>query len=553
MNMRNHFLAMLVAAFCVVGHADEDQADTKATAKAWQEHYTQAARQYAISLDAAGEKYALLLRDKPVLDWTSIEDYNGAVFVWTRNKRPEVVGTFFSLPRDGTKKRLVVHEFASFSFGQVQLAEQAGREWRPPPLKQFTAVPDAPPPARTAQQRRLQSRQLARPFSAHMNRRGKRWELRLLPKPVLEYDAVSDEVLGGALFLFVAYSTDPDILLLLEAHQTDSGTQWVYQPIRFSDKSLFLSYNKRNVWQSLRGKHGPAGPDTADPQYTVLKSETVAVTVPAEDKEDCVAQTQCDFGLCDDQKDGETEQTDKRLEFMRGLIGAIKVKPDDRDSRVATRFNEEPLLRFGDSVRNASDGSLWKLGAGRPQAIVGIEFQTVNGKPSLGYEFLCLTEEKFELKGGDNWTWTPTKSALEFKPIAAARPPHESATVRLRQMKQLARRFSATETHKGEQYVLRLLPQPIDQYVFDQEREDHQGAIFVFAHGTNPEVALLVESRENAWKYALGRLAGAEVTVKLADRIVWTKRPMYKVGLSWQGEYICVNHPIDSLQPRSDK
>ena len=116
-----------------------------------------------------------------------------------------------------------------------------------------------------------------------MNRSGKRWDLRLLPKPVFEYDAVSDQVLGGALFLFVAFSTDPDILLLLEARQTEGGMQWVYQPVRFSDKSLFLSYNKQNIWQSLRGKHGPAGPDTADPQYLVLKSEIVAVAVPPED------------------------------------------------------------------------------------------------------------------------------------------------------------------------------------------------------------------------------------------------------------------------------
>jgi hypothetical protein len=281
-----HQLTLLVAALCFVGPADRDQADTKATAKAWQQHYSQAARQYVMSLETAGGKHALLLRDKPVLNWISIENYNGAVFVWTHDKRPEVVGTFFSLPRNGTKQRTVVHEFASFSFGQVQLAERAGREWRPPPLKKFAALPGAPPPAPTARKRRLQSRQLARQFSAYMNRLGKRWELRLLPKPVFEYDAVSDQVLGGALFLFVAFSTDPDILLLLEARKTDGGTQWVYQPVRFSDKSLFLSYNKRNIWQSLRGKHGPAGPDTADPQYIVLKSETVAVTVPPEDNKE---------------------------------------------------------------------------------------------------------------------------------------------------------------------------------------------------------------------------------------------------------------------------
>lgn len=260
----------------------------------------------------------------------------------------------------------------------------------------------------------------------------------------------------------------------------------------------------------------------------------------------------CVSAFCDEPRNSNDLEKDVRLEFMRGVIQAMKVKPDEADSKLATKFNREPLLRFGDPVRNASDGSLWKLGSGRPQAIVGLEFQTVNGKPSLGYEFLCLTEEKFELQGGDNWTWTPKQSALEFKRIDGASPPHESAAVRLRQMKELARRFSATE-HHYEDYVLRLLARPVDQYVIDPQEQSHQGAIFILAHGTNPEVALLIEPLNNGWQYALGRLTGAKVIVKLDDRVVWAKKPMYEIGLSWQGDYICVNHPTDAPAARSDE
>ena len=72
-------LAVFLAAISLLGQADRDQANANDTAKAWQQYYSKIAGQYSLSLDNAGEDHALMLRDKPVLDWTSIEDYNGAV------------------------------------------------------------------------------------------------------------------------------------------------------------------------------------------------------------------------------------------------------------------------------------------------------------------------------------------------------------------------------------------------------------------------------------------------------------------------------------------
>ena len=57
----------------------------------------------------------------------------------------------------------------------------------------------------------------------------------------------------------------------------------------------------------------------------------------------------------------------------------------------------------------------------------------------------------------------------------------------------LARRFTVSEKLEGEDFVLRLLPSPIDQYPLGEGKKELTGAVFVFVHGTNPEALLTIE------------------------------------------------------------
>lgn len=241
----------------------------------WNEFYSQAARRY--ELTRAADDNVVPINDKAIFEWTSIDDYHGAVFAWCEEGRPILVGTVFSFPLSGSDQRLAVHEFASFAAPEVELSGPDDIQWAPPPVGEFERVPDAAPPPDSANLLRIQCRRLAKGFSAQLNRRGDIWELRLLPTPLLEYAKVSDEVLGGGLFAFVGYSTDPEILLLVEARNTDDGPAWFCHPVRFSDKSLYLDYEQKRVWESLRTAHGGEGPDSDDPNYRVLSSERIPV------------------------------------------------------------------------------------------------------------------------------------------------------------------------------------------------------------------------------------------------------------------------------------
>ena len=192
------------------------------------------------------------------------------------------------------------------------------------------------------------------------------------------------------------------------------------------------------------------------------------------------------------------------------------------------------MLRFGDATRETSDGSLWKLGERRPQVIVALEFTHSGDRTLLQYEFLCLIGERFALTTSEGWTWTPTSSAIEWKSHSATNSP--SPAVRFRQLKQFVRRFKASEEYEGQKFVLRMMSQPINRYQID-DQSNHEGAVFVFANGTNPEVLLIVESTDEGWRYALARLCGAAAKVSLDGATVWTKPPMSEVGKSWTLDY----------------
>jgi hypothetical protein len=122
--------------------------------------------------------------------------------------------------------------------------------------------------------------------------------------------------------------------------------------------------------------------------------------------------------------------------------------------------------------------------------------------------------------------WSPRGAPIKFKPIPNAPAPDATPQRRSRQLRELARRFTAREDVKDERCELRLMPTPIDRYEpSSADRAD--GAIFFFVFGTNPEVVLLVESDGTSWRYAAARLTGAQVvTLSLDSAVVWEGAPL---------------------------
>ena len=218
--------------------------------------YLADATEYAIYRDVE-KRETLELQRQPIYAWTNPTrdgGQTGDVFVWTYRGRPEVVGSIFSHPMDG--RRRVVHEFHSLSPVIVYPGGDPGSRWQPNAGAVLKPLPGAPIPAESPARRRLQLKSLAREFSAHSvtPATGERWDMRLQTTPLVQYGPVDPDILGGALFGFVTNAgTDPEVMLLIEARNTEQGRQWMFTPARFSDYSLFLRYKDQQIWSAVRG------------------------------------------------------------------------------------------------------------------------------------------------------------------------------------------------------------------------------------------------------------------------------------------------------------
>jgi len=189
-----------------------------------------------------------------------------------------------------------------------------------------------------------------------------------------------------------------------------------------------------------------------------------------------------------------------------------------------------PVMCFGDAVRGNQRGTVWVWGrSGRP--VVMAEIYRNMGNDALWIHTLTLTGPGLvvaDVRGRERWT--PRSTQLELKAFPSTSAPAERASIRLRQMKELARRFSAHEYWGPEnsRYELRLLIQPVYRYR-DPDSKLLDGAAFVLAHDTNPEILLFIEAygdpaTKRTWQYGFARLGSAELHANLDRKEVYTQR-----------------------------
>ena len=85
------------------------------------------------------------------------------------------------------------------------------------------------------------------------------------------------------------------------------------------------------------------------------------------------------------------------------------------------------------------------------------------------------------------------------------------------------------------------MPQPVYRYASPDEQV-LDGALFLFAKGTNPELLLLLEAREDedgpAWHFTTARMTIREIEIQHQDEALETKP-----GLGGQTPYNDPQHP----------
>ena len=214
------------------------------------QEFRQAAVRYRIVTESDPPK-TMVLAPEPILHWTNPlrRTSNGAVFIWVADGRPEAVASFYRYVSDG--KTVEDHEFQSLMTTRGLTATRDGQKvWTPPTAGMSLAtIPGAPRPAGAPAGRLRQMRDLAHEFHAFLGTREDRSELRLLPKPLYRYEANRPELLDGALFAFVV-TTDPEVLLMIEARPGVAGWAWHYGFARMSMVNLQAQHKDQQVWSA---------------------------------------------------------------------------------------------------------------------------------------------------------------------------------------------------------------------------------------------------------------------------------------------------------------
>jgi hypothetical protein len=232
----------------------------------------------------------------------------------------------------------------------------------------------------------------------------------------------------------------------------------------------------------------------------------------------------------------EEEARSARLRDMQHVASTLKVEASVDGEFQSVAPIEGARFRYNHPKTHSDDATVWLWGAtGRPVALLTLTGtwpnRDNNPTGSWSFELSSLTTAPLRATGVGDWTWRAAAGKLAFEEIPDAPPPAETASRRLRQMKELSRRFNGQGLYGPnlEEHVeLRVLPTPLRVYR-DETQHVRDGALFIVADATNPEAVLMIElvdeGNKAAWKYAFNRISSGKIRGRLDDKEVWTSGP----------------------------
>lgn len=234
-------------------------ADDEATVKAWLDVCRHYSGQWTVT--PTGEGAAAYERlPQPIFRHAQPARGNdvGAVWLWVdRENRPVAIGDTFTWS-ENKAERHVTQEFHSLVGVALDARLDGQRLWTPPaPGVEWRVIPDSPAAGETKAARSREARAIVRRFSGHtVDGQKGRWELRIAPQPVHQYDLEGpQERQAGALFA-LCQGTDPEVWIALECRRTAEGLRWHYAPAMFTDHEVHVALDDKEVWQRDSFDHG---------------------------------------------------------------------------------------------------------------------------------------------------------------------------------------------------------------------------------------------------------------------------------------------------------
>jgi len=222
----------------------------------------------------------------------------------------------------------------------------------------------------------------------------------------------------------------------------------------------------------------------------------------------------------------------KLAEESRSRAEAIQVRVTVGDRTTKATVHPNPLMKYTDVPRDIEMATLWVYhDAGCPAALTKVEAYRRKGGPKWLYCFASTSTGLVESQWPDGRRFQARKPGIKWTTLDGPIP-QETASGRLRQMKGLFQRFSATARDDvlKTSDELRPLARPLHEYT-SPKNGVIQGLLCGFAaNGTNPDVIVALEAVEAApgketskcWRYGVVSMTAAGVSVKLDKAEVFT-------------------------------
>lgn len=220
------------------------------------------------------------------------------------------------------------------------------------------------------------------------------------------------------------------------------------------------------------------------------------------------------------------------LDLAQSQMKECSAVPTEKPER-GFELQLEPVFHHVQSVRGKSVGSvfLWLEESGRPAAVGDVFFLPSRmGQHKLYNEWHSLASVPITVKWGDRMLMSSAEPGLKWSEIPNAGKPAGNTAQRERQIRQLARRFTAHLIAKNsDKYELRLLTTPLKQYHAKDSAEFLSGGMFAICQETDPEIFLLIEARpvdsEPRWMFAAAEFSNLSLFLQLDGQEVWKADP----------------------------
>lgn len=206
------------------------------------------ARGYAFSEVPGGKE--VKLRESPLFSWANpeVQSIGGELYLWTVDGRP--FATIGIWTYDDIKDS---HELQSLSTQIFKAENPYWANWSPRAAGlEFKKLEDAPTPDASPVRRQTQMRNFVRErFSGEVfkSENSQLEKLRVISQHLYRYDPLPTDLIDGAVFS-LAFGTDPEILVLLEARKTGTGAEWQYALAPCTSRRAVGYLDGKEVWNS---------------------------------------------------------------------------------------------------------------------------------------------------------------------------------------------------------------------------------------------------------------------------------------------------------------